>query len=281
MNELKAKKSLGQHFLRSETALKEIIDASLLSKHDLVLEIGPGEGVLTEALLASGAHVIAVETDERAITLLTKRFSDAISCGELLLIEGDIRNSETQEKLFNTAYLGEKSYKLIANIPYYITGYLFRLFLEILRQPSLMVFLVQKEVAEQIIAKNKKEGMLSLSVKAFGTPRYIATVERGSFSPPPKVDSAIVLVEHIGRSRFTDIDTQTYFTIVKAGLGSKRKMLLGNIAQSLSISRSELSDVFVKLGIPVSIRGEDLSIDLWLLLAARVSMKMHTDKEIS
>lgn len=271
MTELKAKKSLGQHFLRSEDALKEIVGASALSPHDLVLEIGPGEGVLTEALLSGGAKVIAVETDERAIHLLAERFSSAILDSRLVLIEGDIRNTAIQEVLFDEIHLGDRAYKLIANIPYYITGYLFRLFLETLRQPALMVFLVQKEVAEQIVAKDKKEGMLSLSVKAFGSPRYIATVTREAFSPPPKVDSAIILIEHISRSHFTNIDTQTYFSVLKAGLGSKRKMLFGNLAQSFGIPKTKLSEIFAQLDIPSSIRGEDLSIDAWLRLTQRIA----------
>ena len=272
MNTLAAKKSLGQHFLRSDEVLKQIVGASVLSPHDLVLEIGPGEGVLTEALLASGAKVVAVETDQRAIALLTKRFSAAIADGRLMLIEGDIRNTKTQEKLFDAAYLGEQLYKLIANIPYYITGYLFRLFLETLRQPTLIVFLVQKEVAEQIIAINKKEGLLSLSVKAFGSPHYVATVHRDAFSPPPKVDSAIICVDNISRSHFSLMTTKVYFRILKAGLGAKRKMLLGNLAQSLDIPKTLLGNMFIELGIPQATRGEDLSIEAWFALAMRISL---------
>ena len=276
MNTLSAKKSLGQHFLRSNEVLKQIIGASALSPHDLVLEIGPGEGVLTEALLASGAKVVAVETDERAIRLLTKRFSSAILDSQLLLLEGDIRNPATQEQLFDAAHLGEGAYKLIANIPYYITGYLFRLFLEALRQPTLIVFLVQKEVAEQIIATNKKEGLLSLSVKAFGSPHYVATVKRDAFSPPPKVDSAIMCVDDISRSHFSNMTSKTYFTILKAGLGAKRKMLLGNLAQSLDIPKTMLGGIFLELGISQTARGEDLSIEAWLALAMRISRITET-----
>ncbi len=277
MLRIEAKKSLGQHFLRSKTALGQIADASSLSSEDLVLEIGPGEGALTEVLLASGATVVAVETDKRAIVVLGERFAEAIKKKQLLLIEGDIRNKETQEKLFEESNLGTCAYKLVANIPYYITGYLFRLFLEILRQPTLMVFLVQKEVAQQIVAKNGKEGVLSLSVKAFGTPRLVANVKREAFSPPPKVDSAIIAIEHINHSRLASVSTEQYFKVVKAGLGSKRKMLLGNLAQSLHIPKPQLSEIFTELGIPLSIRGEDLHIDEWLTLTARISEIIHSD----
>ena len=265
--ELKAKKSLGQHFLRSKIALREIIDASRISNADLVLEIGPGEGALTLTLLEGGARVVAVETDKRAILLLNEKFESHIRSKQLLLIEGDIRDESAQKELFTKAYLGSESYKLVANIPYYITGYLFRLFLENLRQPTLIVFLIQKEVADQIMARDGKEGMLSLSIKAFGTPKYIAKVKREAFSPPPKVDSAIIAIEDIGRSQFKVLATEKYFTILKAGLGSKRKMLLGNLAGALDIPKEKLQVVFTDLGIPVTARGEDLPIDKWLLLA--------------
>ena len=173
-------------------------------------------------------------------------------------------------------HLGEGAYKLIANIPYYITGYLFRLFLEALRQPTLIVFLVQKEVAEQIIATNKKEGLLSLSVKAFGSPHYVATVQRDAFSPPPKVDSAIMCVDNISRSHFSNMTSKAYFTILKAGLGAKRKMLLGNLAQSLGIPKTMLGGIFLELGISQTARGEDLSIEAWLALAMRISRITET-----
>ena len=267
MDSLIAKKSLGQYFLRSKNALRQILRAASLVPGDLVLEIGPGEGALTEALLSSGARVVAVETDARAIVLLSARFRDEIADGRLRLIEGDIRSEETQKTLFYLPHLGAHTYKLVANIPYYITGYLFRLFLEQLRQPTLIIFLIQKEVADQIIARDSKEGMLSLSIKAFGTPRYVATVKREAFSPPPKVDSAIIAIEDIDRKHFSVLKTEEYFRVLRAGLGSKRKMLLGNLAGSIDVPKQELQNMFAKLGVSPSIRGEDLPVNDWLSLA--------------
>lgn len=268
---IRAKKSLGQHFLRSKTALREMVDAAEVIPKELVLEIGPGEGVLTEALLAAGAKVVAVETDERCIELLNDRFSVEISEERLILIEGDIRNDETVVRLFDDVTLGSNEYKLVANIPYYITGMLFRLFLEKLRQPKRIVFLVQKEVAEEIVSRDKKEGILSLSVKAYGNPRYVCKVKKESFSPPPKVDSAILAITDIDRKRVSRALERRYFTVVKAGLGSRRKMLLGNLIRKFPDQREHFEAAFLKIDIDKGVRGEDLPFEKWLLLVKELS----------
>lgn len=306
MQHITAKKSLGQHFLRSKEALGKIIAAAEIVPGETVLEIGPGEGVLTEALLSAGARVVAVEADARCVEKLKERFADAMKTKKFLLIEGDIRDKKMQKELFtkkrtttprsglskprpDLSPLGEKPYKLVANIPYYITGMLFRLFLEKLRQPSLLVFLVQKEVAEQIVARPNpakrdeqagKESILSLAVKIFGTPRYVAKVRREAFAPPPKVDSAIIAVTDISRRRLGKLSDEAYFRIVKAGMGSKRKMLLGNLArarlrptsdgQGLNIPKEKLTEIFGKLGIDEHVRGEDIPVEKWIALAIEV-----------
>ena len=263
---IRAKKSLGQHFLRSKTALREMIEAAAINNGELVLEIGPGEGVLTQELLVAGGRVIAVETDERCIMLLRERFRDEIETKQLTLLVGDIRAEKTIRELFNTKNLGTKTYKLVANIPYYITGMLFRLFLEKLRQPSIIVFLVQKEVAEEIISRDGKEGILSLSVKAYGNPRYVSKVKKEAFSPPPKVDSAILSIVDINRERVSRALEKKYFAIIKAGLGSRRKMLFGNLTRAFPEIKSKIEESFNTLQIDKGVRGEDLSHREWLKL---------------
>jgi 16S rRNA (adenine1518-N6/adenine1519-N6)-dimethyltransferase len=158
----RAKKSLGQHFLRSASAIRAIVSAGEVTEKDTVLEIGPGEGVLTLALLNTGAKVIAVEFDHSLIPILSERFSAEISSGQLTLIEKDIL-------LFNPAscQLKASGYKLVANIPYYITGAIFEKFLTEKTPPSCLVVLIQKEVATRIVARDHKESILSVSVKAF------------------------------------------------------------------------------------------------------------------
>lgn len=296
MQHIASKKSLGQHFLRSKEALQKIIKTADIKSGETVLEIGPGEGVLTEALLLAGARVVAVETDRRCVEKLEERLTDAIKAKKLLLISGDIRNEKVQQELFTEEWtttprsglskprpdlspLGNRPYKLVANIPYYLTGMLFRLFLEKLSQPSTLVFLVQKEVAEQIVGRPNpakrdgqagKESILSLAVKVFGTPTFIAKVKREAFSPPPKVDSAIIAVSNISRARLTDITSEEYFRVVKTGLGAKRKMLLGNLARGLKIPKEKLVEIFKKLDIDEYTRGEDVPVGKWIALAQEI-----------
>lgn len=273
MTHLPAKKSLGQHFLRSKDAIKKIIAAAEILPGDIVLEVGPGEGVLTEALLNAGAHVTAIEKDKRCITLLADRFQDAIADGHLLLVEGDVLNKKLRDELFLFAQDDPIPYKVVANIPYYITGMLFRLFLEETRQPSTLIFLVQKEVAEHIVAKNGKEGVLSLSVKIYGDPKYIAKVSRDAFTPKPRVDSAIIAVTNISRERLAGISAAVYFRVVKAGLGAKRKMLLGNLVKEFAIPRETGATLFREVGIDLLARGEDIPLAQWLLLAKNLHKK--------
>lgn len=273
MATFKTKKSLGQHFLRSKTALQKIVESANISAEETVLEIGPGMGALTEGLLGSGARVIAVEADARCTEELQKKFATHVQEGNLLLVHGDIREKTVQEKIFAKDLLGGEPYKLVANIPYYITGMLFRLFLETLRQPSELIFLIQKEVAEEVIAKNGKEGVLSLSIKAFGDPRIVATVKREAFSPPPKVDSAILKVSRISRERLHGITTEDYFRVVKAGLSSRRKMLRGNLVRELHLVPADLESLFEKHRLQKNIRGEDLPFKGWVALARELGEK--------
>src|SRR3989344_4154177 len=166
---IKKKKSLGQHFLTDQTVLQIIIATARLTTNDTVLEIGPGLGNLTKALLATGACVIAVEKDDRLINRLTEKFAAAIKNKQLELIHADLLDLDLTYKLQATTY------KLIANIPYYLTGQIIRQFLTATNQPQSMTLMLQKEVAERIVAADGKESLLSISVKAYGAPHYIQT----------------------------------------------------------------------------------------------------------
>ena len=272
MPQLRAKKSLGQNFLRSSEVIEKIVSASDIFPGDVVVEVGPGEGVLTIALLNSGAHVIAIEKDARCIPLLTDRFADALNDGHLILIEGDILDKKITSELFEILS-DVPAYKVVANIPYYITGMLFRYFLEEHRQPSVLTFLVQKEVAEQIVSKAHKETILSLSIKAFGDPHYGGKVGKECFEPMPKVDSAILTVKNIGKEKLMGLHVGFFFRVVKAGFQAKRKMLLGNLATGLERDKSEIAEIFLELGIKEKVRGEDLPIDTWIQLAKKLAQK--------
>ncbi len=251
------KKSLGQHFLTSPAYLRTIADAVEIVPGELVVEIGPGEGTLTRELLARGAQVVAVEKDSRLIPILSETFLRECADGQLQLIEGDALEFELPKKLQKTPY------KVVGNIPYYITGALLRSFLSSQHQPKSLVFLIQKEVAERI-ARSKKESLLSLSVKAYGEPQYIKTVPRGAFSPAPNVDSAVLRVQNISRTHFKNSEEeQRFFEILHAGFAQKRKLLRRNLE---SVLGQEAGELLQKAGIPENARAEDVLLQKWLQL---------------
>lgn len=240
---IRAKKSLGQHFLTSVDIARAVVSAGKVTADDTVLEIGPGKGMLTRELLSTGAHVIAIEKDSECIPYLYTEFDSHIQSGQLKVIEGDVRQ-----------YTPDKTpYKLIANIPYYITGEIIRTFLEREQKPSTVSLLVQKEVAERI-ARSKKESLLSLSVKAYGTPKYIKTVKAGSFFPKPGVDSAILAIYDISGDFFADIDEKEFFAMLHTAFGEKRKQI-GKTLRNLIPEE--------KLPIDRTTRPEDVSLSTW------------------
>ncbi len=267
----KAKKSLGQHFLRSNSAIKAIVSAGKIEPTDTVLEIGPGQGVLTRALLATGARVIAIEKDRDLIPVLLETFPVEIQEEKLVLIEQDILD-------FTAVHhnLAAGSYKLIANIPYYITGAIIEQFLTEENPPERMVLLIQKEVATRILARDGKESILSLSVKAFGIPKLVAKVPASAFRPAPKVDSAILEVSHISFRNFLDWNipkeeaVKRFFDVVHAGFAHKRKLLARNL--EVVATRDRIVHALESLNVSLSARAEDLSLETWVRLAKLLSV---------
>lgn len=252
---------LGQHFLTSDKALADIINATDIQPDDILYEIGPGKGALTELLVrgtVAPQKVIAVEKDTLLAAFLTAHFSKEIFEGKLEVIAGDLRDN-----LPETLGLQNGKFKVVANIPYYLTGLIFREILSSAVQPKTAVLLIQKEVAERI-ARSQKESLASLSVKVYGTPRYIATVKAGSFSPPPKVDSAIIAIENISRAHFkNEVEETIFFTLIKHAFASKRKMLAGNLSH---LGKETVSTLFKKVGIDSKARAEDIPLSQWLAL---------------
>lgn len=252
-----AKKSLGQNFLNSKTVARDIVRAGELSANDTVLEIGPGKGFLTSELLATGANVIAVEKDDRMIPLLQEKFALEIKQRQLTLIHGDVLDFNYQLPTIN--------YKLIANIPYYLTGQIIRTFLESKNKPERMILMVQKEVATRIVARDKKESILSIAVKVYGTPKLVKKVPARYFTPAPKVDSAILSIENISGTNFANkISEKYFFEVVRAGFAHKRKVLSGNLKELFG---EKIFDILEKAGVPQNARAEDLSLSQWLAIA--------------
>lgn len=249
-----SKKSLGQHFLRSERALRAIIEAGEVKPGETILEIGPGTGVLTQKLLVDSKQVIAVEKDNSLYEFLKAKFQKEIKSGKLILIHEDILNFEIKNYLLSTA-----SYKLISNIPYNITGAILEKFLSAQHQPKKMVLLVQKEVAKRIT--NEKSSILSISVRAYGEPKYIETVKAGSFAPAPKVDSAIIAIENISKKFFEAFPEKKFFETVRAGFQSKRKKLSSNL--KIIWPKERVQEAFRKLNFDDNLRAEDVNIEMW------------------
>ncbi len=264
---MKVKKSLGQHFLKSEKALSQIVDASDPNRNDIILEIGPGHGVLTEHLLKHAGKVIAVEKDKDLIPLLEEKFSQEIASGKLILIHADILKLD-----LSTLRPPLSTYKLVANIPYYITGAIIEKFLSTPHQPSRMVLLMQKEVAERIIARDKKESILSIAVKTYGVPKIVGKVPPGAFVPPPTVDSAILSITGISRDFFIDPTTKEvlcdevlFFKVLKGVFGKKRKQIGGSLADFLNNKASALLALNQAQILPQT-RPEDMTLSTWRVL---------------
>jgi len=255
------KKSLGQNFLQSKKIANFIIKSSDLKRTDNILEIGPGKGFLTEEIIKKVKKIVIVEKDDNLIKFLEKKFKIEIKSKKLEIINGDIL------KLKDFFIKNEEEFKLVANIPYYITGEIIKKFLTAKKQPKKIVLMVQKEVAERIISK--KESILSLSVKVYGKPKYIETVKAKYFKPKPKVDSAILEINDISKDFFkkNKIKESLFFEFIKAGFSHKRKILINNLKNEFfnkkKIKSKKLEEIFIKNNIDLKIRAENLSKNDW------------------
>ncbi len=251
-----AKKSLGQNFLHAPNVISAMVRAGEVTNDSVVLEVGPGKGALTVKLLETGAYVIAVEKDDRAIPFLHEKFANEVKNGQLEIIHGDIL--EFNEKIHPKL---QKTYVLIANIPYYITGEFMRKFMESDNPPQKIVVMVQKEVAKRII--DTKESILSISVKVYGEPKYICSVPRKFFRPIPNVDSAVILIENISKKFFIEskIDEKRFFEVLKAGFAHKRKVVIRNL--EAVVDKNILENIWGREGFSKDLRAENITLDMW------------------
>ncbi len=252
-----AKKSLGQNFLHSDKALRQIVEAADISQDDLIVEIGPGEGALTERLLLKGAKVVAVEKDDRLIPILSGKFQKEIEKKQFRLIHEDVLESEEIKNVIS------QKYKLVANIPYYITGMILKMFLSGQSKPEKIVLLVQKEVAERIVSRDGKESILSMSVKLYGTPKIIDTVPRGAFRPAPNVDSAIILID-VNKNKIEEKLEEKFFSVIKKAFNQRRKQIGG----TLGVTDEQMRGINKNLS--AKSRPEELSVDDWLSICGKI-----------
>ena len=252
---VRAKKELGQHWLNDQAALQAIIDMASLSPHDTVLEIGPGKGSLTRLLIKSVSQVVAVEVDKKAIDLLVGTLPE--EGGNIFVVHQDIRK-------FDLGRL-PPNYKVVANIPYYITSQLVRLFLESANLPKTMTLLVQKEVAERMTAEVGQLSVLAISIQLYADIEKGRVVKAALFDPPPKVDSQIVHLKLLDSPRF-DVASQDFFRLVKAGFSARRKKLRSALAGGLAISKEESGKLLESAGIDAGLRAQQVSLKQWYQL---------------
>jgi 16S rRNA (adenine1518-N6/adenine1519-N6)-dimethyltransferase len=273
-HELRAKKRLGQHFLVNSGILKNIVAASELSSSDLVVEIGPGMGVLTRELVQEAGWVIAVEVDSQMIEMLRQTLEGS---GKATIINRDILEIEPQDLIqqerdsFPPAVSDPSQYKLVANLPYYITAPIIRHFCEARLKPQMMVIMVQKEVAKNIVAKPGNMGILAISVQFYGQPQIVSYVPAGNFYPIPKVDSAILKINLYPRPVVRVSSESRFFEVVRAGFCAARKQIANSLAQGLDINKVEVLSLLEKANLRPQRRAEELSLEEWALLERTIS----------
>ena len=255
---LKAKKRLGQHFLIDEAVLETIVSAAELSSKDTVLEVGPGLGILTVELARRAGKIITVELDAKLASLLERRLA---SFPNVSIINADILKVSPSQLL-----RGEHNYKVVANLPYYITSPILRYFVEASLKPSLMVMMVQKEVGEAIVAKPGNMTLLAVSLQVYSKPKIVSYVPAESFYPPPKVDSAIVRFDLLPQPAVEVADIDGFFEVVRCGFSSPRKQLRNSLAQGLGVKPAEAAQLLEKARIEHQRRAETLSLDEWAKL---------------
>jgi 16S rRNA (adenine1518-N6/adenine1519-N6)-dimethyltransferase len=256
--DLHAKKGLGQNFLIEGGVLKKIAAAAELTPADTVIEVGPGLGVLTETLLEQAGKVIAIELDNHLAEILKTRFAGV---DKITVINDDVLKVNPADILGK-----ETNYKVVANLPYYITSAVIRHFLEAPVKPNTLVLMVQKEVAKQITAQPGEMSLLSVSVQLYGKPTVVGKVSAHCFYPAPNVDSAILKIAVYPQPKIETDDITGFFDIARAGFSANRKQLVNSLANGLKATKAEIIPVLEKAGIDPQRRAESLTIDEWGIL---------------
>lgn len=250
---------LGQHFLKNKEKLQKIVDALELKNNDIVIEIGPGHGELTEELRIKnyelGIRIIAIEKDGELTDKLKEKFSQDKN---IEIIQGDALKILPELKANN--------YKIVGNIPYYITGYLFRILGELEQKPSLIVLLIQKEVAERICVEPPKMNLLAASVQIWAEPKIIDYVLRKDFLPQPKVDSAIIKLAIKVQPLAIRENTEKYYQFIKIIFKQPRKTIVNNLVSSikyqvLGVKKEEIVKKLQEIGMGTNARPQNLSIE--------------------
>lgn len=254
MEKITPKKQLGQNFLADQTAISKVLAAAEISPTDFVLEIGPGTGVLTIELAQKAQKIIAIEKDPEMIAILKEKLTGVQN---IEVVQGDIRGFDPKNY-----QLKPKNYKIVANIPYYLTAFLIRSFLEQECPPKDLTLVIQKEVAQRICAKPPKMNLLAVSVQFYAQPKISSYIKKTSFWPVPKVDSAIIKIT-LNDQIITD-NKEVFFKIIHAGFAQPRKQLLNNLAGGLKMDKKSVESWLLRNNIQPTQRAETLTLENWL-----------------
>ena len=246
---------MGQHFLADADIVGQIVTAAELAPQDTVLEIGPGRGFLTRQLVAQAGRVFALELDDALADSLAQRLDNP---SNLTVVPGDARSIDV------SSLIGAQTpYKMVANLPYYAANPIVRHFLEEQLQPSLMVVMLQKEVAQSMLAEPGGMGLLSVATQYYAEGRLICQVPPQAFHPPPKVSSAVVRLD-IRPSPAVEVnDTEAFFNLVRSGFSAPRKQLRNSLSHGLGLSGSDTTQFLGSAGIDGSRRAETLTMEEW------------------
>ena len=262
MKKAVAKKSLGQNFLRDETVIEQIFSIAQLEKTDWILEVGPGTGALTFRLADRTEKLLAIELDHELVMRLQKHF---VNSKNVSILEGNILDLHLEELLKSSGF-SEHPYKIIANIPYYITAPIIRALLSLRSQPRSLTLMVQDEVAERLAAKPGEMSLLSVMAQYYAHVEKRLFVPKTAFDPMPKVDSAVVHI--VPRRAYDPEEDRKVFRLARAGFAARRKTLANNLATSFSVPRETVEEGLESLGLRKDIRAQALSIEQWEALAS-------------
>lgn len=257
---VKAKKSLGQNFLKSTEVRDKIISSAELGKEDVVIEVGPGLGVLSGEIAKGAGKLLAVELDDRLIQKLniTLKQYDNVRIIHQDILEVDLPALLREENV--------SSYKVVANLPYYITSAVVRYFLEAEVRPQNMVIMVQKEVAESITAQPGKMSILSVSVQVYGEAEIVTIVPPEAFTPAPSIDSAVVRIKTHEKPHVEREKEVLFFKVVKAGFCMPRKQLANTLSKGLNKPKEKITQILKNMGVEPNQRAETLSVEEWVRL---------------
>jgi 16S rRNA (adenine1518-N6/adenine1519-N6)-dimethyltransferase len=260
--DIKPNKGLGQNFLTSEGVLRRIVDAAELSERDVIIEVGAGLGTLTRHLAEQAGQVIALEIDRRLLPVLVQALD---KYSHVRIVHGDVLATRPED-------LVSEPYKVVANLPYYITSAILRHFLEARVKPTRMVVTVQREVVERIMAKPGSMSLLAVSVQLYGEPSIVTKVPPGAFYPSPRVHSAVLRIDLYERPVVEVDDVKRFFEVVRSGFAQRRKQLRNSLAQGLGLPPRIVVDALHRSGIDAKQRPQELSIEQWAVLCRELTV---------